>query len=134
VGLSKPSSLIPTPLPHRADDSPASVVDVHMLDPDQCELQRSYAAVLLRSDRAAEAQAMLTSAIATAREQESSLWELRASLDLARLWQDRGEPWRAEGLRSALLDRLTSSDEAAEPSEVDSLRALLATAAMAAAE
>ena len=57
----------------------------------ECELQRCYAAVLLRSGREREAEAMLRRAIATAREQETPFWELRATLDLARLWQERGE-------------------------------------------
>lgn len=84
----------------------------------ECEIRRCYAAVLLRSDRVAEARAMLKTAITMAREQEAPWWELLATRDLTRLYEAHGEAWGTDPLRSALLERLVSLDAESAPSEL----------------
>jgi class 3 adenylate cyclase/predicted ATPase len=58
------------------------------------EILRVKAALILASSSAgaAEAETLLSESIATSRAQQARSWELRASCDLARLWQQNGRP------------------------------------------
>jgi len=57
-----------------------------------CEIQRLHGEILLDAEStAAEGEALLHQVIAMARAQNACLWELRAAISLARLWQRRGE-------------------------------------------
>jgi predicted ATPase len=48
-------------------------------------------ALLSPSSDVAEAQAYFERAISTARQQQAKSWELRASINLTRLWRDKGQ-------------------------------------------
>ena len=63
----------------------------------EAELHRQHAAVLLGTDAQLEeaAERDLKQALTVAKAQEARLWELRAASDLARLWAERGERYRA---------------------------------------
>jgi predicted ATPase len=71
---------------------------------------------------AVAAQACFERAIAVARSQEASLWELRASASLARLWRDQGRPAEAHALLAPIHARFS---EGLELRELVDARALL---------
>jgi class 3 adenylate cyclase/predicted ATPase len=90
------------------------------------ELNRHKGRLLLRQGHAEAADELYRKALGIAREQEAKLWELRASVILARLYRDQGRPaegrdllapiygWFIEGFDTAdlkearvLLDQLT---------------------------
>jgi class 3 adenylate cyclase/predicted ATPase len=68
----------------------------------EAELYRLKAEVLIALgpplDAAVEAEASLRQALAVARAQGARLWELRASVNLARLWREQGRRAEARGL------------------------------------
>jgi class 3 adenylate cyclase/predicted ATPase len=59
--------------------------------PHFAEILRLKAKLLSRQQLAPEAESLLLSAIEFARKQQSKSWELRAAIDLARLWVARSE-------------------------------------------
>ena len=62
------------------------------------ELNRLKCQLLLRQGHTAAAEEQYRKALSIAREQEAKMWELRASVSLARLWRDRGKPAAARDL------------------------------------
>jgi predicted ATPase len=54
------------------------------------DLHRLQAAIAMAGDDAATAEERLGAALDIARRQGGKLWELRAAIDLARLWQGQG--------------------------------------------
>ena len=89
------------------------------------ELNRHEGQLLLRQGHSDAAEQRYRRALSIAQEQEAKLWELRATVSLARLWRDRGRRvearnllapvygWFTEGFRTrdlkdakALLDEL----------------------------
>ncbi|TVQ58816.1 MAG: hypothetical protein EA355_00960, partial [Rhodobacteraceae bacterium] len=73
------------------------------------EAQRRHGIVLrlLRPDNHADAEAAFRRAIATAREQNARLWELRAACDLARLLDNEDRGAEARALLAPLCDGFT---------------------------
>jgi predicted ATPase len=67
----------------------------------EADLYRLRAGLLRKQGRDAQAEADLSRSIGIARSQQAKLWELRAALDLARLWRDRG---RVAPARQLLTD------------------------------
>ena len=61
-----------------------------------------------RAGRPAEAETHLLEARAIAARQRAKLFELCAARDLARLWAERGEPWRAVMVRPDAVYTVTS--------------------------
>jgi serine/threonine protein kinase/predicted ATPase len=75
----------------------------------EAELHRLKGELLLAEspDQAAEAEACFRQAVETARSQESKMWELRASLSLARLRQRQGRIDEARQALAAVYDTYT---------------------------
>ena len=67
----------------------------------EAELRRVRAQLLLAQKDQGRAEASLQKAIEVARQQEAKSWELRATTDLARLWQAQG---KVEQAHEALLE------------------------------
>lgn len=59
------------------------------------ELHRHKGRLMLWQGRTEAAEELCCKALSIAQEQEAKMWELRATVSLARLWRDRGR--RAEG-------------------------------------
>jgi predicted ATPase len=110
------------------------------------ELYRHKGQLLLRQGRSDAAEELYRKALSIAKEQEAKLWELRATVSLARLRRDQGRPaeardllaqvygWFTEGFATpdlkeakALLDELNSVREPVrgsyrKPEPADALR------------
>jgi predicted ATPase len=73
------------------------------------EVLRIKAGLVLASgpDREDEAESLLTKSLEIARRQQALSWELRASCDLARLWQCRGQREDALKLVQSIYGRFT---------------------------
>ena len=56
------------------------------------ELNRHKGRLLLRQGDSGAAEELYRKALSIAREQEAKLWELRAAVNLARLWCDQDSP------------------------------------------
>ena len=67
----------------------------------EAEVYRIQALLLLKLDKDREAEKCLLSAIKSAQKQEAKSWELRATIDLARLWINQG---KQEDARHALTE------------------------------
>jgi predicted ATPase len=80
------------------------------------ELHRLRARACLAHDASAGpvAEAALDAALAAARRQSSRIFELRAACDLARLWADRGERRKADGLLAPIYGWFTEGFNAAD--------------------
>jgi hypothetical protein len=88
-----------------------------------CEIQRLQGEILLAADStAAEGEALLSQAIATAHAQGSRLWELRAATSLARRWQRSGKVSEALAL---LAPRYAAMSEGLETETLVAAKALL---------
>jgi tetratricopeptide (TPR) repeat protein len=75
------------------------------------ELHRLAAECQLALGQADAAEAALQNAIETARSQDGKTFELRAAIDLGRLWAARGETGRATALLSPLCDVVPDADD-----------------------
>ena len=74
----------------------------------------------------AKAEACFQKAIAIARQQQAKSWELRASISLARLWQQQGKPREAHELLFAIYDWFTEGFDTKDLQEAKALLAELA--------
>ena len=63
--------------------------------------------MLLATGDRAGAEAGYREAIAIAQQQSAKLWELRASMSLARLWRDQGKGTKALGLLAPVCNWFT---------------------------
>ena len=84
------------------------------------ELQRIRGELLLlrqTSSSESEAEAAFTSALYTARVQESKALELRAATSLAQLWQRRGKRRQARDLLSPVYNWFTEGFDTVDISE-----------------
>jgi predicted ATPase len=91
----------------------------------EAELYRLKARALLvrgTPDAATEAQSRLEQALTTARSQHAKALELRAGMDLAALWIDRG---RREDARELLAPIYAGCTEGFETNDVKQAKALL---------
>src|SRR5262249_39089035 len=73
------------------------------------EMLRVKARLLLATGRAEadEIETILIDSLELARRQQARCWELRASCDLARLWQDQGQGKKALKLLQSVYDQFT---------------------------
>ena len=78
------------------------------------EIQRLTAEFVPEDRSEAEAEAILQRAIETARDQEARLHELRAAVDLARLWQAKGRDDRIAELADTATRGIEGPDFEAE--------------------
>ncbi len=74
---------------------------------DLCRLEGALA---VDAGNIAEAETHLTEAIDVAREQGGKLWELRAAIDLARLWHVNGRTVEASALLQPIHDGIADGD------------------------
>jgi DNA-binding SARP family transcriptional activator/predicted ATPase len=77
----------------------------------EAELYRLRAEMLLRQGNETEAEASLQNAIEIARRQSARSWELRATIDLARLWQKQGRRDEARGVLAKIYAWFTEGFE-----------------------
>jgi len=88
----------------------------------EAELYRLQGELLLMQGKVVEAESSLHNAIAVARRQEAKAWELRAAIDLARLWQQQGKTDEAHRLLRPIYARFT---EGFDTPDLEQARALL---------
>jgi tetratricopeptide (TPR) repeat protein len=86
------------------------------------ELHRVRAGLLTTRGDEGSAESSLNAAIDAARRQRALSWELRAALDLGRLWQTQGKPDAARSLITEIYDRFT---EGFDTPDLKEARALL---------
>ena len=80
----------------------------------ESELYRLQGASLRASGGSADAEHCFQQAMERAKRLGTPILELRASVDLARLWKEQGRAPGARGLLMACLDRLTEGLETAD--------------------
>ena len=90
------------------------------------DLHRLKGALAREQGDALAAEACLNTAIEVAREQAATLWELRAAIDLARLWKEEGRVAEAAALLRPVHDSIADGDC---PEDRTTARALLAALA-----
>jgi tetratricopeptide (TPR) repeat protein len=73
----------------------------------EAEMYRMRGTLLLSTREHAEAEDSFNLAIAVARRQSAKFWELRAALDLARLWRDQGKRIEARDLLAPIYGWFT---------------------------
>jgi predicted ATPase len=80
------------------------------------EVLRVKARLLLATGRAEadEIESILVSSLEIARRQRARCWELRASCDLARLWEDQGQGRKALKLLQSVYDQFTEGFDTAD--------------------
>jgi predicted ATPase len=66
-------------------------------------------------------ETILINSLETARQQQARCWELRASCDLARLWQGQGRRKKALKLLQSVYDQFTEGLDAGELREAKAL-------------
>lgn len=69
----------------------------------EAELHRLRGELHLRLDDPTAAEASFQTALVVARSQQAKIWELRAALSLAQLWQQQGKGQKARDLLAALV-------------------------------
>jgi predicted ATPase len=91
----------------------------------EAELHRLRAELVLMQGRdgaaKAEAEASLHKAIEVARRQQARFWELRATVDLARLWQEQGRVEEARQMLAAIYDWFTEGFDTPDLMEAKAL-------------
>jgi predicted ATPase len=89
------------------------------------EMLRVKARLLLATGRAEadEIETILVESLEIARQQRARCWELRASCDLARLWQSQGEGRRRKALKllQSVYDQFTEGFDTADLRDAKSL-------------
>jgi predicted ATPase len=76
----------------------------------------------LMSDAHGEAEACFLKAIAIAKKQQAKMWELRATVSLARLWQRQGKREEAQQMLAVIYNWCT---EGFDTADLEEARALL---------
>ncbi len=94
----------------------------------QAEIYRVKANLHLAKDDQAQAETYLLKALDTARGMEAKSWELRAAMDLARLWQRQGKLVDAYDLLSGIYNWFTEGFSTPDLIEAKSLLAELSSA------
>jgi predicted ATPase len=92
----------------------------------QAETLRLTGEVLLATGDAAAAEASYREAIATAQQQSAKLWELRATVSLARLARDQGKRVQARGLLAPVYGWFTEGFDTPVLKEAKALMGQLA--------
>jgi len=83
-------------------------------------------ALLSPEQHAAKAQAYFERALAVARQQQATSWELRAAMSLARLWRDQAKPQQARELLAPVYGRFTEGFDTRDLKEAKALLDALA--------
>jgi predicted ATPase len=92
----------------------------------EAELYRLKArALLMRGGSDAEAEALLDQALRTARSQQARSLELRAAIDLARLWTNQDKRAEARDVLSSISGRFTEGFDTQELKNAHTLLAEL---------
>jgi predicted ATPase len=97
--------------------------DLRFLEP---ELYRVNAALLLRRENASQAEARLLKSVDVAQSQSAKSWELRSSMDLARLWAEQGRRAEARDLLAPVYGWFTEGFDTADLKEAAALLSELA--------
>ena len=74
---------------------------------EEAEMHRLRGALLVSTHEHAAAEESYHRALAVARRQSAKFWELRAALDLARLWRDQGKRTEARDLLAPVYNWFT---------------------------
>jgi predicted ATPase len=85
------------------------------------ELHRVRGEISASLSRENEAEVEYTAALAIAREQQARWWELRASVSLAKLWQEQGKITEARELLAPVYDWFTEGFDTADLKEAKAL-------------
>jgi len=91
------------------------------------EVSRHKGELLLRQGQAEAAEDLYRKALSIAREQEAKLWELRASMSLARLWRDQGRRAEARDFLAPVYGWFTEGFDTPDLREAKALLDGLAT-------
>jgi predicted ATPase len=87
----------------------------------EAELHRVQGELLLMQGDDAEAEASLHRAIEVARGQSAKSWELRATTDLARLWQEQGKCQEARQVLAEIYGWFTEGFDTPDLKEAEAL-------------
>jgi predicted ATPase len=87
----------------------------------EAELYRVNATLLLRRGNPSEAERRYLKSIAVAQTQAAKSWELRAAVDLARLWDEQGRPAEARDVLSPAYHWFTEGFDTADLKEAKGL-------------
>ena len=87
----------------------------------EAELYRRQAELLLTQGDGVSAEASLHRAVDIARRQQAKSWELRATVSLARLWQEQGRQREARQQLRRIYDSFTAGLETTELLEAEAL-------------
>jgi predicted ATPase len=89
----------------------------------QPEINRIAGEIALMSPNrdAEKAEAYFQQALEVARQQQAKSWELRASMSLARLWRDQGQPRRARELLASVYGWFTEGFDTRDLKEAKAL-------------
>jgi predicted ATPase len=112
-----------------ADAALQAIEEAHTISRDtgerwaMAEVLRVKARLLLATGRVQvdEIETILVNSLEIARQQQARCWELRASYDLARLWQGQGREKKALKLLQSVYDQFTEGLDTAELREAKSL-------------
>src|SRR5262249_20690631 len=112
-----------------ADAALQAIEEAHTISRDtgerwaMAEVLRVKARLLLATGRAQvdEIETILVNSLEIARQQQARCWELRASCDLARLWQGQGREKKALKLLQSVYDQFTEGLDTAELREAKAL-------------
>jgi DNA-binding SARP family transcriptional activator/predicted ATPase len=91
----------------------------------EAELRRLRAELLLMQGNEAEAEASYHKAIEVARRQQAKSWELRATVNLCRLWQEQGRMDEARQMLAEIYDWFTEGFDTPDLQEAGALLAEL---------
>jgi predicted ATPase len=87
----------------------------------EAELYRLKGELLLLQGDDAEAEASLEKAIQVAQRQQAKSWELRATVSLARLWQEQGRADEARQMLAEIYGWFTEGFDTLDPKEARAL-------------
>ena len=93
----------------------------------EAELNRHKGELMLKEAHPEAAEELYRKALSIAREQEAKLWELRATVSLARLWRDQGKHREAYDLLAPVYGSFTEGFDT--PDLMDARRLLASLAA-----
>jgi predicted ATPase len=87
----------------------------------EAEMHRLRGMLLLSVDEYAAAENSFHHALSVARRQSAKFWELRAAVDLARLWRDQGKRAEARNLLAPIYGWFTEGFDTPVPKEAKAL-------------
>ena len=87
----------------------------------EAEMHRLRGSLLLSANRHDAAEGCYNQALAVARRQKASFWELRAARDMARLWHDQGKRNDARDLLTPIYSRFSEGFDTSDLKEAETL-------------